>query len=172
MRQLAHNFIRRGHVAVLLGWCAVASVGFSAERTEPKLHDKNAWTWRTPARPSVPAVKNERWVRNPIDAFILAKLEAKNLPPAPEANRATLIRRLSFDLTGLPPTPKEIDAFVHDPAPDAYQKLVDRLLASPSYGERWAIHWLDLVRYAETDGFKADDPRPGAWRYRYYVIRS
>jgi hypothetical protein len=120
----------------------------------------------------VPAVKNERWVRNPIDAFILAKLEDKNLPPAREADRVTLIRRLFLDLIGLPPTPEDVDAFVKDPAPDAYEKLVERLLASPSYGERWAIHWLDLVRYAETDGFKADDPRPGAWRYRDYVIKS
>jgi hypothetical protein len=172
MRRFTHTPALRGIAAALLGLCAVVSVGFSAERTETKLHDKNAWAWRSPVRPSVPVVKNEKWVRNPIDAFILAKLEARNLSPAAEADRATLMRRVSFDLIGLPPTPEEIDAFVQDAAPDAYEKLVDRLLASPRYGERWAIHWLDLARYAETDGFKADDPRPGAWRYRDYVIHA
>jgi hypothetical protein len=111
-------------------------------------------------------------VRNPIDAFIAARLEQRGLSPAPEAERAVLLRRLSFDLTGLPPTPEEVAAFVQDPVPDAYEQQVDRLLASPRYGERWALYWLDLVRYAESDGFKADDPRPNAWRYRDYVIKS
>jgi hypothetical protein len=121
-------------------------------------------------RPAVPAVKGH--ARNPIDAFLLAKLEAAGLTFSPEADRVTLLRRLSFDLIGLPPTPEEIDAFVRDPAPDAYEKVVDRLLASPHYGERGATFWLDLARYAESDGFKADDPRPAAWRYRDYVIRA
>jgi hypothetical protein len=126
----------------------------------------------TPVRPAVPAVKGRDRARNPIDTFLLAKLEAAGLTFSPEADRRTLIRRLSFDLTGLPPTPAEIDAFVNDPAPGAYERLVDRLLASPHYGERWATPWLDLARFAETDGFKADDPRPDAWRYRDYVIRA
>jgi hypothetical protein len=132
--------------------------------------DDKPWAFRAPVRPAVPVVKGR--ARNPIDAFLLARLEASGLTFSPEADRVTLIRRLSFDLTGLPPTPEEIDAFVNEPAPDAYEKLVDRLLASPRYGERWATFWLDLARYAESDGFKADDPRPAAWRYRDYVIRA
>ncbi len=131
------------------------------------------WAFRAPVRPAVPAITNlKSQTRNPIDAFLLAKLEAAGLSFSPEADRRTLIRRLSFDLLGLPPTPEQVAAFVNDKSPDAYEKLVDRLLASPQYGERWATFWLDLARYAETDGFKADDPRPAAWRYRDYVIRA
>jgi hypothetical protein len=130
------------------------------------------WSYRTPLRPAVPRVKRSARVRNPIDAFIAARLEAKGLSPAPEADRLTLIRRVTFDLTGLPPTPEEVEAFLKDTSPEAYEKVVDRLLASPRHGERWALYWLDLVRFAESDGFKADDPRPTAWRYRDYVIRS
>ena len=107
---------------------------------------------------------------NPIDAFILAGLEANGLTPAPEADRPTLLRRLSFDLTGLPPSPEEVEAFLRDRSPDAYEKVVDRLLASPQYGERWAQHWLDLARYADTDGFEFDQARPNAWRYRDWVV--
>jgi hypothetical protein len=172
MRGLAFDLRIHGIAAALVGICALVGTNSAAEKTEPKLRDKNAWAWQSPARPAVPTVKNSAWVRNPIDAFILAKLESQNLAPAEKASRAVLIRRLSFDLVGLPPTLEEIDAFVNDPAADAYEKVVDRLLASPRYGERWAIHWLDLVRYAETDGFKADDPRPEAWRYRDYVINA
>jgi hypothetical protein len=130
------------------------------------------WAFRTPRRPSVPAVRNAAWPRNPIDAFLLARLEAAGLEPAPPADPATLLRRVTLDLIGLPPTPEEVDAFVKDHSDEAYRAVVERLLASPRYGERWALSWLDLVRYAETDGFKADDPRPAAWRYRDYVIRS
>src|SRR5262249_43244190 len=106
----------------------------------------------------------------PIDAFLLADLEAKGLTPAPPADRRELARRVYYDLTGLPPTPEEIDAFVNDNAPDAYERLVDRLLASPHYGEKWARHWLDLVRYAETNGYEFDVAKPFIWRYRDYVI--
>jgi hypothetical protein len=112
------------------------------------------------------------WARTPIDRFILKGLLAKGLTPAPPADRWTLIRRATFDLTGLPPTPEEIDAFVNDSAPGAYERLIDRLLASPRYGQRWGRHWLDLVRYAESDGHRQDAYRPGAWRYRDYVVRS
>jgi hypothetical protein len=112
------------------------------------------------------------WARTPIDRFILAKLEQLGLSPSPPADRATLIRRLSFDLTGLPPTLAEIESFVGDPRPDAYERLVDRLLASPAYGERWARHWLDVVHYGETHGYDKDKPRPHAWPYRDYVIRA
>jgi hypothetical protein len=120
----------------------------------------------------VPTVQNPAWVRNSIDAFILAKLEAKNLAPNRPADKLRLLRRITVDLTGLPPTIAEQEAFLADNSPEAYRRVVDRLLASPRYGERWAQHWLDLVRYAETDGFKADDYRPDAHKYRDYVIRA
>jgi hypothetical protein len=138
----------------------------------PARGDEKPWAFRPPSRPPVPSVKNGSWVRSPIDAFIAARLESRGLNPAPEAEPAVLLRRLSFDLTGLPPTPAEVETFLNDRAPDAYERLVDRLLASPRYGERWATYWLDLVRYAESDGFKADDPRPNAWRYRDWVIAA
>ncbi|MBY0514789.1 MAG: DUF1553 domain-containing protein, partial [Gemmataceae bacterium] len=124
-------------------------------------------------RPPVPQVAAPAFlIRNPIDAFVLARLREKGLTPSPEADRRTLIRRLSFDLIGLPPTPEEVDAFAADPAPDAYEKLVDKLLASPHHGERWARHWLDVVHFGETHGYDKDKPRPSAWPYRDYVIRS
>ncbi len=128
------------------------------------------WAYGPVARPAVPRVKDAGWVRNPIDAFLLAKIEAEQLQPAPPADRVALIRRLTFDLTGLPPTPEEVDAFVADPSRNAYERLVDRLLAAPQYGEAWARHWLDLVRYAETNGYERDSAKPEAWRYRDYVI--
>ena len=128
----------------------------------------DTWAYKRPAKALVP----QSTATHPIDAFLLKELAKKNLAFAPPADRRTLLRRVTFDLTGLPPSPEEIDAFVKDTAPDAYEKVVDRLLASPQYGERQALFWLDLVRFAETDGFKADDPRPNAWRYRDYVIKS
>lgn len=130
------------------------------------------WAFRQPIAPSVPTVRNQSWVINPIDAFILSELESHKLTPSTEANRRTLIRRVTYDLTGLPPTPEEIDGFIADHSPDAYEKVVRRLLASPRYGERWAQHWLDVVRFAETNGFELDQDREQAWRYRDYVVRS
>ena len=132
------------------------------------------WSLRPLARPPVPALAAEdaARARNPVDAFVLARLREQGLTPSPEADRRTLIRRLAFDLIGLPPTPAEVDAFAADPAPDAYEQLVDRLLASPHYGERWARHWLDVVHYGDTHGYDKDQPRPNAWPYRDYVIRS
>src|SRR6476469_4060706 len=129
------------------------------------------WSLRPLARLPVPAVRNRDWVRTPVDAFVLAGLEARGLRPSPPADRATLIRRVTFDLHGLPPTLQEVDAFVHDPAPDAYEKLLDRLLGSPRYGERWGRHWLDVVRFGESHGYEMNQPRPNAWPYRDYVIR-
>jgi hypothetical protein len=123
-------------------------------------------------RPAVPRVKNRNWCRSPIDAFLLSRLEAAGLEPAPLADRVTLIRRVTYDLTGLPPTPEEVDSFLEDARVDAYERLVDRLLASPQYGEKWARHWLDLVRYAETNGYERDSAKPFAWRYRDYVIAA
>ena len=133
---------------------------------------RSHWSFIPPVRPEVPRVQDRAWVRNPIDAFILSDLESVDLTPAAEADRRTLIRRVTFDLTGLPPTPAEVDAFLADCRVDAYERLVDRLLASPRYGERWARFWLDLARYAESDGFKSDLPRPNAWRYRDWVIEA
>ncbi|MCI0379748.1 MAG: PSD1 and planctomycete cytochrome C domain-containing protein [Gemmataceae bacterium] len=133
---------------------------------------KNFWAFRPVKRPDLPAVKKEAWVRNPIDAFVLAKLEAAGFEPAPPADKIALLRRVTYDLIGLPPTPDEVKAFLADNAPDAYEKVVDRLLASPHYGERWGRHWLDLVRYAETDSYERDGAKPFVWRYRDYVIRS
>ena len=112
------------------------------------------------------------WMRTPIDAFILAGLKASKLRPSPPASRATLIRRVTFDLTGLPPAPEAVDAFLADSDPMAYEKLVDRLLASPQYGERWGRHWLDVVRFGESEGYETNMPRPAAWPYRDYVIRA
>ncbi len=131
------------------------------------------WAYSTFKRPAVPALPDPKSrATNEIDRFLLTALAEHKLAFAPEADRRTLIRRVYFDLIGLPPTPEQVEAFVADKSPDAYEKLVDKLLAAPQYGERQAIFWLDLVRFAETDGFKADDPRPLAWRYRDYVIKS
>lgn len=134
--------------------------------------DRAHWSLQPVKRPAVPAVKNAGWVKNPIDAFILAGLEAKGLVPNLPASRQELLRRVTYDLTGLPPTPAEVAAFLADAAPDAYPRLVERLLDSPRYGEKWARHWLDLVRYAETNSFERDNPKPNVWRYRDYVIRA
>jgi hypothetical protein len=122
--------------------------------------------------PAFAAVSDKSWVRTPVDAFILDKLKKSGLRPAPAADRATLIRRATFDLHGLPPTPEEIDAFVRDKSPKAWEKVVDRLLASPRYGEQWGRHWLDVVRFAESDGYEYDLHRPDAYRYRDYVVHS
>jgi hypothetical protein len=132
------------------------------------------WAFRPASRPPVPQVPHQyaTWARNPIDAFVLEKQLAAGLSPSPEADRRTLIRRLTFDLIGLPPAPEEVRAFLDDASPDAYEKLVDRLLASPAYGERWARHWLDVVHFGETHGYDKDKLRPNAWPYRDYVIRS
>jgi mono/diheme cytochrome c family protein len=135
--------------------------------------DRDFWAFRPPQPVAIPAVQHAALVRNPIDAFILQKLEQKGLTLAPEADRSTLMRRAFFDLTGLPPEPTEVEAFLADRAPDAYEKMIDRLLASPRYGERWGRFWLDLAGYADSEGKREQDlPRPHAWRYRDYVIRS
>jgi mono/diheme cytochrome c family protein len=133
---------------------------------------KNYWAYKPVINPPVPAVKNAAWVKTPIDAFILAKLEAKNLSPSVAASKLHLIRRAYYDLIGLPPTPEEIDSYVKDSDPAAYEKLIDKLLAMPQFGEKWARHWLDVVRYAETNGYERDGPKPYAWRFRDYVIKS
>ena len=130
---------------------------------------ENHWSWQPLERPSVPEFQG---IPHPIDAFVSAKLQPHGLKLAPEASRRALVRRLTFNLIGLPPTPQEVHAFLDDTCPDAYPKLIDRLLASPAYGEHWARQWLDLARFAETDGFEHDKTRPNAWRYRDWVIQA
>lgn len=146
-------------------WPEAAAAG----NRDPRL---GHWALQPPQRYSPPIVSDPAWRENVIDAFVLARLETKNLKPSPEADRATLIRRMSFDLTGLPPAPDEVDAFVNDASPNALAQLVDRLLDSPRYGERWARHWLDVARFCESQGFERDKIRPHSWRYRDYVIDS
>src|SRR5262245_37510466 len=160
-----------------LPWSAGAAVAKKGHDDKPKggavtEEARRYWAYQPIHRPAVPAVKDKAWVSNPIDAFVLAKLEEKGLTPAAPADRVALVRRATYDLTGLPPTPDEVDAFVNDKASDAYEKLIDRLLASPHYGEKWGRHWLDLVRFAETNGYERDGPKPFAWRFRDYVIGS
>ncbi|MEN9572481.1 MAG: hypothetical protein RL514_336 [Verrucomicrobiota bacterium] len=136
--------------------------------SDPRAH----WAFQPVRKPAVPVVKNAGWVKFPVDAFILAKLEERKWSPAPPASPAEWLRRVHFDLTGLPPSPEEVTAFVADNSPPARERVVDRLLASERYGERWAQHWLDVVRYAETEGFEYDRHLPDAWRFRDYVVAS
>jgi len=130
------------------------------------------WAFQPPQRPQLPSVRNKRWPRNAIDYFVLARLDHEAIKPSPEADHTTLIRRLNLDLLGLPPTPEEVKTFLKDNSPDAYERLVDRLLASPHFGERWGRHWLDLARYADSDGYEKDSPRPYAYLYRDWVINA
>jgi hypothetical protein len=154
--------------------CSLFAVARARAGGEPALteRDRTHWAFRKPVRPKPPRVRDAAWVRTPVDAFILARLEQAGLQPASPAERVALLRRATIDLTGLPPTPEEVADFVSDNRPDAYARVVDRLLASPQYGERWAQHWLDVVRYAESNGYELDAERPHAWRYRDYVIRA
>lgn len=133
--------------------------------------DSGHWAFQKPRRPALPEIVEADWPRNPVDHFVLSRLEAEGLPPSPEADRRTLMRRLSLDLIGLPPRPEELDAFVADESPDAYEQVVDRLLASPHFGERWAVQWFDLARYADTEGYEHDAPRK-SWLYRDWVIHA
>jgi mono/diheme cytochrome c family protein len=160
-------------VASLKRWI-VQGAAWPTDRTlsERKAQNETWWSLRPLLRPTVPVRKAAGRVRTPIDAFIFHRLEQRGMRPSAEADRRTLIRRLYFDLLGLPPEPADIDAFVRDPSPKAYERLVDRLLASPRYGERWARHWLDVVHYGDTHGYDKDKVRPHAWPYRDYVIRA
>jgi hypothetical protein len=156
-----------GRIVTLLVWgCAgflYASDDFDAE-------DRAHWAFQKVTKPELPQVQNRKWVRNGVDAFILAELEKQNITPSSPADKRTLLRRAYLDLIGVPPKPAEINEFLSDTSPKAFEHAVERLLSSPHYGERWARHWLDLARYAESEGFKADETRPNAWRYRDYVI--
>ncbi|MSV30401.1 MAG: DUF1553 domain-containing protein [Bryobacterales bacterium] len=156
-------------VAVLKAWI---DNGASWSGESAKTGGSGWWAFRKPLAPAVPAVRNTAWVKNPVDAFILSKLEAEKLHPAAPAAKAALARRAYFDLHGLPPTPAEVERFLKDDSPRAYEDLIDQLLASPRYGERWGRHWLDVVRYADTGGYETDVYFANAWRYRDYVIQS
>lgn len=153
---------------------AVRAAAADAQTASKKFTEaqRNFWAFQKVTKPPLPSVRSKSWVRSPVDAFVLARLEEKNLQPNPAADKATLIRRAYFDLIGLPPTPEQVQDFVADSSPQAFEKVVNELLASPHYGERWARHWLDLARYADTQGFKADETRPNMWRYRDYVIEA
>ena len=140
------------------------------EVSKSKKRQSTHWAFIPPEKAPLPRVRNRDWGKNPIDAFVLAKLEAEGVEPSPEADRPKLIRRVSLDLIGLPPTPEELDRFLNDDQPGAYQRLVDRLLASPHYGEKWALQWLDLARFGESDGYQTDFVRSHAWRWRHWVI--
>ena len=162
------SVLKTEEVATIRAWIdSGAPWDTSAEKVESAW-----WSFRTPKRPPIPKPHKETWVRNPIDAFILSKLESKQLKPSLPASRLTLVKRLYFDLHGLPPTPSEVDEFVNDKSHNAYGKLVDKLLASPRYGEKWGRLWLDVVRYADTGGYETDVLYANAWRYRDYVIKS
>ena len=176
MPAIAPSFVMSRKIGPILCCVAVltcvatvsgATASIAGEPDFPE-HQRSHWSFQPVAEPDVPASQTN----HPIDAFVLARLRGEGIRPAARADRTALIRRATFDLHGLPPTPAEVRAFVEDDSPDAFAKVVDRLLASPRYGERWARHWLDLARYAESEGFKSDETRPNAWRYRDYVIES
>jgi hypothetical protein len=181
--------IDRGRLALLLvaGACFLAAAGADQTAGNDSKKDgagdeariesftaeqKSHWAYQPVERPEPRAVRESSWVRNPIDRFILAELESVDLPHAPQADRVALIRRLTYDLTGLPPRPEEVATFLTDQRADAYERLVDRLMESPRYGERWAQHWLDLAHYADSNGFELDVERPDSWRYRDWVVRA
>ncbi|HEX4945760.1 MAG TPA: PSD1 and planctomycete cytochrome C domain-containing protein [Blastocatellia bacterium] len=161
-------------IALLRQWINAGAIWPSTDESpisNLKSEIPTHWAYKKPLRPAIPTVKNQSWVRNPIDAFVLARLEKEGLQPSPEANKETLLRRVYLDLIGLPPSVKEIDEFLNDSSPNAYEKVVDRLLASQHYGERWARPWLDLARYADSNGYEKDNLRT-MWKYRDWVINA
>ena len=163
--------IMRGALSLSIAAVAVVVTAAESPKSAPYATPRRAWWAYQPLQVvDVPAVKNDAWVRTPPDAFVLAKVEANGLKPSPDADRASFVRRATLDVWGLIPTPEEVDAFVKDRSPDVYEKLVERLLASPRYGERQARRWLDLARYADSSGFQNDHTRANLWRYRDWVI--
>ncbi len=176
-KELAFELTTDSEVEKIRAWISAGAKEGSASDYAPdnlvRESDKKFWSFQSPQRPSLPKVKNTNLVRNSIDAFLLAKLEAKGLSYSAEAPQHTLVRRLYLDLTGLAPSPAQLSEYTNDKAPNAYERLADKLLASPHYGERWGQHWLDLAGYSDSEGFGQDDGvRRYAWRYRDYVIRS
>lgn len=158
-------------IGLLRAWIDQGAVWPETALARKMVDKRNHWAFKAPVRPAVPIAERKKWPRNPIDDFILARLDKEKLRPSPEADRATLIRRVTLDLTGLPPTPKEVDQFMADRAPDAYERVVERLLASPHYGELWGRHWLDVARYADSNGYEKDRAR-SIWPYRDWVIHA
>jgi hypothetical protein len=159
-------------IATLTRWIDEGAVWPDGVDLAKLVDRRDHWSFKPVGDPKQMLLNNGMWPRGEIDLFVLARLEREGLQPAPEASRAVWLRRVTFDLIGLPPTPAELDAFVGDKGPEAYERVVDRLLASPRYGERWAQHWLDVVRYADTHGFEVNTERPNAWPYRDYVIEG
>ena len=169
------NQLTSAETEILRQWIASGAVWAESKTPKPKweLKPEDIWAFQPLSNPTIPAtVRSNYAIKTPIDAFVAGKLAEKSLDAAPAADRVTLIRRATYDLLGLPPTPQDIEAFAKDRSPDAFDRLIERLLASPRYGEQWGRHWLDVVRYADTDGYSNDYERPNAWRYRDYVIRS
>jgi len=162
--------LSKEQMALIRAWIDQGAVWPAS--ADAKLTGKGHWSFQPIRRPALLKVKNTKWIRNGIDAFILSKLEREGVQPSPEADRATLIRRLYLDLIGLPPSPADWDKWMNDKRSDWYDRLVAHLLDSPRYGERWARHWLDLARYADSDGYEKDRPRPYAWRWRDWVIKA
>ncbi len=177
-RQGKSQKLSEGEIQALRSWIATGAqwpkgrVIDRDERTTSVRAGRDWWSLQPIMRPKVPPVQRTDWIKNPIDAFILARLESEGLTPAPPADRRVLIRRAYVDLIGLPPNVEEVEAFLKDPALDAYERLVARLLESPHYGERWGRYWLDLARFAETSGYERDQEKPGAWKYRDWVVKS
>jgi F0F1-type ATP synthase membrane subunit b/b' len=174
MRRIRWTLMALGVIALGARWVAKpqAAVGAAAPATPQAAKDH--WSFKPPVRPGVPSVKNASWVRNPIDAFVASEHEKRGLTARPEAAKNVLLRRVYLDLTGLPPTREQLHAFLADPAPDAYEKVVDQLLASPRYGERWGRHWMDVWRYSDWAGYQAEvrESQPHIWRWRDWIIES
>jgi len=166
---MARPKLKAEEIAVLRDWVAQNLPWAEKKQTQPRNWDH--WSFQPPKHETPPPVNAKSWVKNPIDNFVLARLEKEKVQPSPETDKATLLRRVSLDLTGLPPTPQELRDFVADRSPNAYEKVVDKLLASPHYGERWGRHWLDAARYADSDGYSIDAPRP-MWKYRDWVVKA
>jgi hypothetical protein len=162
---------RTRFATLLVSALLTTTIVYAADEARPAAPAK-PWAYQPVQRPEAPHVDNRKWVRTPVDAFVLARLEEARLAPSPDADRATFVRRATLDSWGLLPTPEEVRAFEKDRSKDAYEKLVERLLASPRYGERWGRRWLDLSRYADSDGYNADGTRPNIWRYRDYVVKA
>jgi hypothetical protein len=159
-------------IARLVEWVNAGAVWPDGVDTATAIDKTDHWSFKPVRRPPVPSVRDAAWPRNDIDRFILARLEAEGLRPSPEADRCVWLRRATFDLTGLPPTPEEVEQFVADTSPAAHERVIERLLASPRYGERYAQHWLDVVRYADTHGYEVNTERPNAWPYRDYCVAA
>src|SRR5579862_7553683 len=165
--KLCHSAIS----AVAFLTCASALAQTATTKEHPFTErQRRYWAFLPVVKPAVPVAIGCDGARTPIDCFVLSRMQERSLKPNPQADRITLLRRAYFDLIGLPPSPEQVQAFLADNSPQAFEKVVDELLASQHYGERWGRHWLDLARYADTQGFKADETRPNIWRYRDYVI--